>query len=517
MNVLELVFHGVPQGHDVWGSSGDKYYESFYNILEQFKGAKSAFVVEIRKDANKICSYYSYIRSKNVVAESGREGSYFGFSLKVDGQFCTDVFSLYTLFEKVYREKIAGKVLSVSGNAERFNYAKFSDAESILVDVRNLTMSMLQGNFENDFDDIDATFSKEQAQTNVYYNPDDVNSEAFFDATRICGKVYISPDYPSKDTLLKNLTAIENRYKSAKAELEAKIEKLEEENHVIPGLKQEITALKHQIGQSQEKLANAEELINKANAATKKANENVLSLSQESSKLKEEIKQLKKDAKKASMSVAASHNNSNAAIARQYEMPVETYPESQERPIRAEYDGIGGRSLKRHFAFDGTPKWLLPAILALLIIIIVFFLLNYFQNNKTSHEKNLETAELIVTEGEDAETQAEENQYDPLYDGQNFPGYENVSFQVIDQLTKIPIDGSGSLTRGKPYIVKILGLTNDGDNHVEWKENGFLFLSTDSKQAQVQPECDGAVLTLFVKQDCVYSKKYHVYDEQHNK
>ena len=124
-----IVFHGVPQGHDVFGGGGDKYFESFYGISESFKGAKTVFVVEVRKDASGFSSYYSYIRPQNIVAHSGRSGSYFGMSLKVDGQYCTDVYSLFQLFDKIYDEKIIGPVLQQSGNTEQYRIASFVDAE----------------------------------------------------------------------------------------------------------------------------------------------------------------------------------------------------------------------------------------------------------------------------------------------------------------------------------------------------------------------------------------------------
>ena len=93
----EFVFHGVPQGHDSWGTTGDRYYESFYGIGDFCKGAKTVLIVEIRKDVTGFCSYYTYVRPQNVVAQGGRTGSYFGMSLKIEGQYCTDVYSLFQL------------------------------------------------------------------------------------------------------------------------------------------------------------------------------------------------------------------------------------------------------------------------------------------------------------------------------------------------------------------------------------------------------------------------------------
>ena len=121
----EFVFHGVPQGHDTWGSAGDRYYESFYGIGDSCKGAKTVLVVEVRRDANGLCSYYTYVRPQNIVAKGGRTGSYFGMSYKVSSNFCTDVYSLYRLFDMIYEEKIMGTIIEKAGNTE-FSTAKKS-------------------------------------------------------------------------------------------------------------------------------------------------------------------------------------------------------------------------------------------------------------------------------------------------------------------------------------------------------------------------------------------------------
>ena len=45
---IEFVIHGVPQGHQVWGTQADKYYESFYGKYEIYGKPKQVFVVEVR-------------------------------------------------------------------------------------------------------------------------------------------------------------------------------------------------------------------------------------------------------------------------------------------------------------------------------------------------------------------------------------------------------------------------------------------------------------------------------------
>ncbi len=242
MKIAEFVFHGVPQGFDVWGTSGDSYYESFYCPLDKYKNAKSALVVEIRKDSNKFFSYYSYIRPQNIIAEGGREGSYFGMSLKMEGNYCTDVHSLFNFFDTLYVKKISGRLLSNNGNSEKFLIANFKDVEGELKEISKLAISQIAANFEGDIEVIDSTFTKEKASESIYYNINDVNCETFFNDTKIYGKVYVSAVYTSKNEIIDSLLSSNKKYEEIKKEYEDQIDVLK--NKQIPDLQQKLNALK---------------------------------------------------------------------------------------------------------------------------------------------------------------------------------------------------------------------------------------------------------------------------------
>lgn len=201
-----FAFHGVPEGHDIYGGGSDRYYESFYGGIDRAcKGARATLIVEIRKDTIGYCSYYSYVRSQNVVARSGRNGSYFGMSLKVKGFYCTDVFSLFRLFDKIYSEKILGTIIELKGKSEQYRIANFSDSENLLRSIIQIVNNQITTSFANDFDEIDSTFTKPSASSLVYYNLEDVNCESFFNSTKVSGKVFVSPEYASKDSEIVSL------------------------------------------------------------------------------------------------------------------------------------------------------------------------------------------------------------------------------------------------------------------------------------------------------------------------
>lgn len=287
MKIAEFVFHGVPQGIDVWGTSGDSYYESFYNILDAFKNAQSAFVVEIRKDSNKFCSYYSYIRPQNVIAKGGRTGSYFGMSLKVEGNYCTDVHSLFNLFDTIYAQKISGRLLSNNGNSERYLIANFKDVEEELTEISKLAISQIVANFESDFEVIDSTFTKQKASNSVYYNINDVNCETFFNATKIYGKVYVSPVYTSKDAIISSLLSSDQKYQEIKKEYEDQIDVLKKDSKQIPGLRQKLTTASNDLSTAKSENQRLSAELNSLKSSNS-------FLKQDNAKLRQEVDGLKK-------------------------------------------------------------------------------------------------------------------------------------------------------------------------------------------------------------------------------
>jgi uncharacterized surface anchored protein len=88
----ELVYHGVPRGHQVWSGTLDKYYETFYGSEEVYKNVykdvKDLMILEIRKFEGKYFSYYTFINYKNVIAEDGRLYEYVLTNKLVYGEVC---------------------------------------------------------------------------------------------------------------------------------------------------------------------------------------------------------------------------------------------------------------------------------------------------------------------------------------------------------------------------------------------------------------------------------------------
>ena len=251
MKNMQFIVHGVPAGHQVWGTSQKQYFETFYGSYDQYGGARSIMVVETRKNGNGLTSYYTFIRPHNVSAHDGRPGGYFGMTLSVDGQYCTDVNSLYHLFEQVFAQKMVGRILTKTGESEKFALAELSSADAYLTEVSGIVLDQIRSIMSSEFEDIDGTFTKSESSRNICYNLRDVDSETFVSATKVCGKVYVSAEYPSKDAQIESLKSGNRKVTDQQKEYEDRIAKMEAENNMLCGT---VDSLKKQLTEERQNL-----------------------------------------------------------------------------------------------------------------------------------------------------------------------------------------------------------------------------------------------------------------------
>lgn len=286
MKNMQFIVHGVPAGHQVWGTTQKQYFETFYGSYDQYGGARSIMVVETRRNGAGLTSYYTFIRPHNVSAHDGRPGGYFGMTLSVDGQYCTDVNSLYHLFEQVFAQKMVGRILTKTGESEKFALAELSSADAYLTEVSGIVLDQIRSIMSSEFEDIDGTFTKSESSRNICYNLRDVDSETFVSATKVCGKVYVSAEYPSKDAQIESLKSGNRKVTDQQKEYESRIAKMQKENN---SLGVTIDSLKNQLQGERQRSKDLEQNV----TALKQENEG---LRREKARLNERISEMKRSA-----------------------------------------------------------------------------------------------------------------------------------------------------------------------------------------------------------------------------
>ena len=111
---VELFVHGVPSGEGFWGKEEDRnYFGTFYDHSSD----EVKFLIQTRALKGKPYCYYNYLvyktvgsQAPNIVANDGRDGSYFGITLRLDA-YCKDIVNMYRILDTVFNVYVMGNLL----------------------------------------------------------------------------------------------------------------------------------------------------------------------------------------------------------------------------------------------------------------------------------------------------------------------------------------------------------------------------------------------------------------------
>jgi len=470
---IEFGIHGVPKGLNIWGITGDSYYESFYGNYDIYEGASPAFVVEIRKKGSHFCSYYSYIRTQNVLAKDGRSGSYFGMTLCIDSQYCTDAYSLFDLFEQLYKQKIGGSILVKSGDVEQFLIAGFEEKDTLLQELKNAVISTFKESFSNDLEMIDSSFTKQHATSNVYYNINDINSETFFNSTKVFGKVIISSEYPSKDNIIKSLSSI----KVQKEKSDSDIFSLQQQNKELLAANAQLKMIVNESSGTIDRLSGENKKLTDANS----------SLSSRISQLEQDLNNANRGREIHEIAEQLDSSMRNLSnILRQY----------SESTNHVQNDGTNGSIQRNYKNFDNWKRWIPIGIILILVLLLIIV------GRKGLKIRSQENQQKVRIEQYEVKIKTLKAKYDSLlceYDEVikiNNEYTSQLSKKNLNASAKINISGYsgvGSLSLNTSYIVSVKPYD---EINGEWRVDGFDINNDDRKSnnISIKPNKVGKVI-----------------------
>lgn len=197
---VELFVHGVPNGEAFWGKD-----ETCRNYMGQFYVECSdevRFLIQACELKGRRFCFYNYLVYKsagalepNVVGFDGRDGSYFGLTLRLDA-YCKDVAKVYRILDTIYNVYILGKILKMDKSKLKYVTPDFSGVSTQLQLVETATMQLVQNAFVasdfsgiNDFAIGGTTLSK--------FNLNDCTPDRVLEQVKKCGLIAISPYYPT--------------------------------------------------------------------------------------------------------------------------------------------------------------------------------------------------------------------------------------------------------------------------------------------------------------------------------
>lgn len=283
MDTFELYIHGNPNGHKICGPDKDSaYIKSFYLRDKEEKTYGSAMQIDIYEGD----SYYTYIH-QDITDIEGRPRAFFAMTLCFKQAYCSDVATLYELFQKVYDEVCVGRFVARQGGGEKFLVGDF---KSSMFDKKGTTVAVISQAFKNTIPelfkselmpigDVADTFNKAKRP----YSLSEVDSPLFVDSFKK-QSIIVSPEIEPAALTCQTIAGQLKHWTARAKALEAEKSRLETENE---GLTNENKKMSGQLGTL------SREYEKKYSSEIDKLNNDLARATQERDKLRAKIEEAK--------------------------------------------------------------------------------------------------------------------------------------------------------------------------------------------------------------------------------
>lgn len=144
---IEIFVHGVPNGQSFWGKEEDRNY--FGNFYGQSNSDAVKYLIQTRSSNGKTYCYYNYLVYQNVIGSDGREGSYFGLSIRFDA-YCKDFMGIYKILDTVFTAHVLNKILKVQNGNYKYIIADFVSASEMMGNIKEAIWQLLQSTLTNE-------------------------------------------------------------------------------------------------------------------------------------------------------------------------------------------------------------------------------------------------------------------------------------------------------------------------------------------------------------------------------
>ena len=260
---VELFIHGVPNGEGFWGKEDDRnYFGTFYDhSTDEVK-----FLIQNRASKGKLYCYYNYLVYKTVGSQTpnvvdGRDGSYFGLSLRLDA-YCKDGMNMYRILDTIYNIYVCGSLLKMEKSKLKYTFSDFANVETKLKTIEAETIKLIQNGFYADsFMPLDgfATGSGNASVFNLY----ELTTADAMQVMKQSGKIMVSPYYPTM------------REKKIQQQHDSQIENLRQQcDREKSELKASLTPLKAQVSALQQEVSLRDKTVNQLQKDLQSAGQN---------------------------------------------------------------------------------------------------------------------------------------------------------------------------------------------------------------------------------------------------
>lgn len=262
---IEIFVHGVPNGQSFWGKEEDRNY--FGNFYGQNNSDAVKYFIQTRSSNGKTYCYYNYLVYQKVIGSDGREGSYFGLSIRFDA-YCKDFAGIYKILDCIFTAHVLNKILKIQNGSYKYIIADFVSASEIMGNIKDAIWQLLQSTLTNDSICSLGSFTiggRDLPTGNLY----EITANDVEATVKKYGKIALSPYYPTVRE--KNMAQhYDSKLQSAKQQYEerysAEINAKEQTNR---SLNDSLTSVQKECAKLEEAIADRDKNIAQKDSAIK--------------------------------------------------------------------------------------------------------------------------------------------------------------------------------------------------------------------------------------------------------
>lgn len=453
---MEIILHGKPYSDSSRQSGGldESFFSSFTSAFFRESGllkeldSEEALIVDARNWKGRWYGIYTY--ALQVVDFANTPGVYFAISVVFPDEYNCFTREVYARLRKVCREYVVGRYLSQQGKYLVRDFGDTQMFEGLVALLRNNWNAIVES-FDNRF------VAQNEFRNDVKYNIDDCDSKAYLDAWRKHGRIIITPNTPSKDTLIGNSG---------------------EKASIIRSQQQTINELTQQLADARQKVQ-----IHVTTSSKQR---------QEAQRLKDDNDGLRNDNKRLNDSL-----QDFSVWADKLGKEAKDFVEKHSRRMAGKFPVSGGDVSRGAGKPDETPKarsrnWMLWVVVLVLALFTVSNILVICTISSKCNEEN----GLVVPAGTTVVKDSTKNDtiMTPIS-----TEVENVNTPQVEYRINISgYSGKGSLTVGKAYTL-VLQQRKEGENRwsncditPQWLINGLpvsINQLTSDKEGYVEISC----------------------------
>lgn len=259
---IEIFVHGVPNGQSFWGKEEDRNY--FGNFYGQNNSDAVKYLIQTRSSNGKTYCYYNYLVYQKVIGSDGREGSYFGLSIRFDA-YCKDFAGIYKILDCIFTAHVLNKILKIQNGSYKYIIADFVSAAEIMGNIKDAIWQLLQSTLTNEAVCSLGSFAIGGGSLptgNLY----EITANDVEATVKKYGKIALSPYYPTvreKDMAQRYDSKLQSVKQQYEDRYNAEINVKEETNR---SLNNSLTSVKKECAKLQKEIADRDKIIAQNNS-----------------------------------------------------------------------------------------------------------------------------------------------------------------------------------------------------------------------------------------------------------